>query len=312
MKFSYTRGLPKITAACSTDKSRPVMCDLHLDAELGELQATDSFIAARIPVELEKGDTSGPIAAKEIVAARKAKAESLKTPKRPKAKKDQPPAYPNLAQLWPTGKEVGTPAFRVGLNASLLAKLAEAIGTRDGQVELLFPGFGKDTGPNPHRPIFVRASHAPDEVREDGPDGSVSAPEGLIMPIRLVGADPAPPAAKANAKTKASSAGSARTASDRSEAARKAAETRRRNAAAAAGNGKQPAAKPKTAKANGRKTRDIAATVRGVAGTKPKQARSGRSAKQQANGDFGKGSDRRRQAALKAAETRRQKLAGNK
>jgi hypothetical protein len=292
VKFTYTKATPKVAAVCSRDESKPELCHPFLNVELGELQATDRYMAVRVPVEVEKGETTGPLDVKLIADGQKIKASAIKIPKKAK---DRPNVkFPELPTLWPSAKEIANPAFRVGFNAGLLKKITDALESADGLVELIFPSYSKDGTPDALKPIIVRARVA--EPRKDGPKGSVAQPEALLMPVRLGGEVVAVPA-KAPATAKAAPT------SDRSAAAFKAAETRRRNKEAANGNG---------GKSKGKKA--VAAAVRQVAKKQPGDitTAAGRRAKTKpTNGkaDFGKGSPARLAAAAKAAATRRARLA---
>jgi hypothetical protein len=310
MRFTYTpKRVPKVEPVCSTDKTRPEpIHHPHLSGDLAELQATNTTIAVRIPVELERGEATGPVDEQLLAAARKAKAEQVKVPKSRKPKKGDP-LFPEstLLEVWPSADE--EPVFRLGIDAGELKKLADALGS--DQLELRFPKFDRSKGAEPLRCIVVRTvDDIPEEqLRKGGAKGAVDRPEGLIMPIRLRGDQPVLTASGSKSKKPV-----ARGAGEdwRSEAARKAVETRRRNAEAAGktgGTAKKQAAKPK----NG--TGSVASTLKSVA--KPKRtpaAKRGRtsvprSSRNGAKADRGKGSAARIEAARKAAETRRKNLA---
>lgn len=62
--------VPNILKAASRDKSRPVLTCVYLDVDRAELQATDSYCLASVPVEVEEGDVSGLIAPEAIAALR--------------------------------------------------------------------------------------------------------------------------------------------------------------------------------------------------------------------------------------------------
>lgn len=201
MRYAHNTKPPKVEAAASTDQSRPVLAAVYLDAERAELQVTDSYIAARVPVEVGADEVSGFITPEAVKLSRKrdaggirvngsvqvmpygwdgdAEVEPLVT--FPREDRGQ---VPNYEQLWP----VNPPVFRVGLNAGFLKRLADALGAEDGAVEIAFPAFaGPDgtlsTEPNPLRPMVVRPLKGATE-REHIP-GAVDRAEGLIMPVRL-------------------------------------------------------------------------------------------------------------------------------
>jgi hypothetical protein len=296
----FINDVPKLNNVASKDATTPTLMDAHLDTELGELQATDTYVAVRIPVEVEKTDTSGPVAIAELTAAAKAKAPALKIPKRPKAKKDQPGPYPKLAAIWPDADAIKKPAFKVGINANYLKAVADALGAKTGMVELIFPADKGDGWPNPMRAIVV---HATKDFQKPGDDGEVAEallrpivvepleeadtnPEGLVMPIRVADAVTSPPKGKKPSGKDAKST-AAKPADDSGlTPAQKAWQTRKANADAAD--------KGKSA---------IADQVKAVAGTKPVKT-SGRAATKP-NGN-GNGNGSRSDAANKAHETRRQ------
>ncbi len=147
--------------------SRPV-----LNVEDETLDASNSYIAVRVPVEVDERDTSGPvsllalklagtsplgksrsIADVEIVCAEGLEIPGVGTLDRPEAQG----LFPNLSQLWP--REDTKFVFEVMLSP---ADLAAAMGARDGVV-LSFVGT--------NRPIVVT---------DRGSDA-----QGLLMPIRM-------------------------------------------------------------------------------------------------------------------------------
>jgi hypothetical protein len=182
MKFSFTKTLPKITAACSTDKNYPTLQHVHLNVELGELQATNSYLAVRIPVKPERGDASGPLSPDAVEAAIKGKVASLKANKRAQPKHTAELGYPAFGGFWPSLEDVEASSFRVGLNLALVRSIIGALGANG--VELVFPAYNGD-GPNPQRPILIRPIGHGYTPRENGPTGSVSLPEAVLMPIKL-------------------------------------------------------------------------------------------------------------------------------
>jgi len=197
MRYSFNSKPPKVKAACSSDASRPVLTYAYLDAERAELQATDSYIAVRVPVELEPGDASGFVPCEALERSRKRDAGSLRlngsadvmgeyqaadSPEPPLASFARPDLgqFPNLPALWPE-----TPvSFRVGINAKFLLQVAEALGAEDTAVTLEFHGYGPDGHtPNPLRAIVVQP-HRGTTGRED-PVLGIKQAEGLLMPIRV-------------------------------------------------------------------------------------------------------------------------------
>lgn len=142
-----TRKAPEIERAASSDESRPVLCHAYLNVEDGTLEATDSYMAVIVPVEIEDGDTSGPIPRDALKAQRKASKRypaslsvngdvalrdtyegTEQTWKRPDVGQ-----WPNLRKITPDDLS----GFRIGLNAAKLLDLAKALGS-DGEVTLEF------------------------------------------------------------------------------------------------------------------------------------------------------------------------------
>lgn len=201
MRYTFTSEPAKVSAAAAKDPSRPALCQAWFDADAGELRATDSYIAVRMPVSPDPGDTSGWLDVETLERSRKRdgggiacngsavvydtcgvagmrepdEVERLKV-----ATYDRPDVGtpPNLEQLWPEDRH----GFTVGLNAGFLKRLADALGSTDGRVELTFQEDSQGR-PNPLRAILVRTSSRETE-RADGCSG-LAAPEGLIMPVRV-------------------------------------------------------------------------------------------------------------------------------
>lgn len=296
MKFPFTKLVTKVVALCSTDQRHPLLEHPYFDAELSELQATDSYAAVRIPVTAEKGDVSRFLDRATVDDARKQKAESLPAPK-PKKGEVVDGSFPNLAKLWPT--KLG---FTVGLDVKLLANIAGAIGT--DRVMLGFQAEGAERKAILVRPLLNSGPFMGKRALDDVPKGAVALPEGLLMPILLpleATAAQKKPAGKKNEPAGLNG-------DTRHDAAVKAAATRRANKEAA-----EAATAPKSKKGQAKVAEgDVAKALREAfkqtASKKPaakKGATNGKSA-------FGKGSEARRQAALKAAQTKRERLAAAK
>lgn len=201
MKYAYHTKPPKVEAAASTDQSRPALASVWFDVDRAELQATDSYIAARIPVEVGLGEVSGFVQPAALKASRKRDASGLHI----NGAVDVMPAgwdgdgdiaplvsfpredrgqFPKIDQLWPTGDYV----FTVGINAKFLARLADALGAEDGAVTLRFQAGtdkdGKPLGdPNPLRPILVTPNRG--STDREAPPLGIGRAEGLIMPVRV-------------------------------------------------------------------------------------------------------------------------------
>lgn len=200
MRYTFTKKPAKVAAAASRDESRPKLTAAWLDTAAGELRATDSYIAVRMPVEIDAGDTDGWITADALERSRKrdgggiaangaaavydapaggetyspAGIEQATVASFPRPDLGTPP---KLEQLWPEDRD----GFTVGLNAGFLKRLADALGSADGVVHLTFAADNQDR-PNPLRAILVRVPGSSGE-RGDGRTG-LAAPEGLIMPVR--------------------------------------------------------------------------------------------------------------------------------
>lgn len=200
MRYTFTKRPAKVAAAASKDESRPALTGAWLDTAAGELRATDSYIAVRMPVEIDTGDTDGWLSADTL--ARSCKRDGGGIAANGSAAVYTVPAgcgapspndidaltvasfprpdlgtAPNLPQLWPVERD----GFTVGLNAGFLKRLADALGADDSVVRLTFQQ--DEAGrPNPLRPIIVTTGKSSPD-RYDGRTG-VAAPEGLIMPVR--------------------------------------------------------------------------------------------------------------------------------
>lgn len=201
MRYTFTKRPAKVAAATSKDASRPKLAAVWFDADAGELQATDSYIAARMPVSPDYGDSSGWVPADALERSRKTDAGGLglngaaiaygpadsPDPLEPEViSRLGVASFPrpdlgepvNLERLWPQDRH----GFTVGINAGFLKRLADAIGAADGVVHLTFQE-DSSARPDPLRAILVRTSSLETE-RADGCSG-LAAPEGLIMPVRV-------------------------------------------------------------------------------------------------------------------------------
>jgi hypothetical protein len=189
--------MPELVA--SSDQSRPVLTQVHLNAERSAVEVTDAYMIARFPVELDEGDTSGPIPVEALKASRKspfklvsgtsircnahvevraAFGEDASDPYVTLPRESGEYIFPNVDQLIPD--ESSMHEFEIGIDAAKLAKLAKAMG--DDVVRLRFVATKvKDSPPNtwqpsPLRPILVNPGNLPN---------SEDQPQGLIMPVRL-------------------------------------------------------------------------------------------------------------------------------
>jgi len=201
MRYTFTSRPPKVAAAASKDQSRPALTGAWLDTAAGELRATDSYIAVRMPVEIDAGDADGWITADTLERSRKRDGggiaangsatvytvpagggepapeafDRLTVATFPRPNLGTPP---NLPRLWPADDS----GFTVGINAGFLKRAADAIGSSDGVVYLTFQSDAEGR-PNPLRPIIVRAPGAARE-RTDGRSG-FGRPEAIVMPVRV-------------------------------------------------------------------------------------------------------------------------------
>lgn len=201
MRYTFTTKVPKVSAAASRDDTRPALTGAWLDTAAGEVRATDSYIAVRMPVAIDTGDADGWLTADALERSRKRDGgaiaangsasvytwrspepepnvettEALTVATFPRPNLGTPP---NLPQLWPADDS----GFTVGLNAGFLKRAADAIGSSDGVVYLTFQSDAEGK-PNPLRPIIVRTAGAAVE-RSDGRSG-LSRPEALVMPVRV-------------------------------------------------------------------------------------------------------------------------------
>jgi len=147
-----TKAKYQIELAASKDINRLVITNVHLDVEAKRMIATDGRILASIPVDVEEGDTSGPITQEALKKSRQGysakqkdsldihieangdlkvingKDGSVTTYER----KEQG-NYPNYKQVIP--KEAGS--VKLCFDPVLLTRLAAAIGSK-GQVTLEF------------------------------------------------------------------------------------------------------------------------------------------------------------------------------
>jgi len=180
--LSNSRKSPEIDRATSKDKTRPVLSCAYLNVEEGTIEATDSYMAVVVPVEIEDGDTSGLIPSEALSALRKASktvwrsltangevtletADGIQTWKRPEGQ------FPNLRQLTPSEYS----GFRVGINPEKLYNLAKALGSETVTLEFALQpsaeeGEGVGFFPSNMKPLRVTAG---------------SDAWGILMPVRI-------------------------------------------------------------------------------------------------------------------------------
>jgi hypothetical protein len=201
MRYTFTSKVPKVSAAASRDDSRPALTGAWLDTAAGEVRATDSYVAVRMPVEIDSGDADGWLSVDTLERSRKrdgggvaANGSATVYSVRYGGGEPSPEEFdrltvatfprpdlgtpPNLPHLWPADDS----GFTVGINAGFLKRAADAIGSTDGVVYLTFQSDAEGQ-PNPLRPIIVRTRGAALE-RTDGRSG-LGRPEALVMPVRV-------------------------------------------------------------------------------------------------------------------------------
>lgn len=188
MKLPHnTRKAPEVERATAPALAgRPILSNVHLNAEKGTLEATDSYMAVVIPVEVEEGDESGLIPPNALKAQRKASKRSnaslrvngdihLSSPER-----EQSWVKPTEGQFFPD-LELITPdewsSFRIRLDPEKLLNLAKALGA-DHTVTLEFAlqrgkveGEGTGFYPSNLRPIRVTSG--------------LENAYGILMPVRI-------------------------------------------------------------------------------------------------------------------------------
>ena len=173
--------LPKnclIERVTLTDETRPILAHPYLDVERKTLVATDGRALVALPVEIDPGDTSGPITIDALAAARKVgrKGELATilagTGQKLTNQATYPRAndinYPNWTQVMPRnpGK------IRIVFNAHLLFDITKAMGCTDVILE-----FDDATSP-----IKV----TPGNSKSCWPiSPSCSGAVGVLMPIQL-------------------------------------------------------------------------------------------------------------------------------
>ena len=126
-----TPGKPE-KAADHDRTARPVLQQPYLSVKDKALYAATPYLAIRLPVEIEDGDTDGPITADALASARKQKTDRIKadgaltvfgkdtfTFSRP-----DNGTFPNIEQVLQKDEESD---FSVALNPALLTALAEAM-----------------------------------------------------------------------------------------------------------------------------------------------------------------------------------------
>jgi hypothetical protein len=168
----------RIWEAASTEASRPVLMHVMFDAKKGTLTATDSYVIARVPCEVEEGDESGliPAAALKTAAGKSLHiADGKATLKLADGERSWPlltgATFPDADKIISGYPPVDAP---FGLNTRLLRELGNALGAVD------------------HLPIALHPVHPLKGILVNGPAPG-GATVGVIMPVRLDGHHEAPP-----------------------------------------------------------------------------------------------------------------------
>lgn len=193
MKFLTRNSKPvQPELVASKDKTRPVLSKVHLNVEKSRVEVTDSYILAVFPVELDEGDTSGPIPVDALKASRKMALDHGRNKFDSKIKcnskvevfvEDSEPfngpyyttdrdendyTFPQCDCLFPEN----VAPFEIGLNIGLLTRLAKSMGTET--IRLRFTA-DNDGNPSPLRPILVDPLTRVDD----------NQPRGILMPVRV-------------------------------------------------------------------------------------------------------------------------------
>lgn len=174
----------KIEAAADQEGRYPTLKCVYLRGKF--LEATDSYMFGKVPVERQKGDRNGAIPLEALAEARRLGGDlvldngtaQIKANDRtvsfdrPRAKKF--PAYNTLSK-----KHEEPPVGTVRLNVQLLARAAKALGVDHVEIEIVEPNKPVRIRPLPTT-IYDKSGRT---VVRDGA-------EALLMPIRT----PEPPA----------------------------------------------------------------------------------------------------------------------
>lgn len=160
----------RIWEAASTDPSRPVLAHVAFDAKQKTLTATNSYVLAQVPCEVEAGDESGLIPAEAIKAA---KGESLRIADGKATLKLRDGerswtllangTFPDVEKILNGYEKIDAP---FGVNPKLLKELGDALGA------------------DSMSPIALHPTHPLKGILATGVREGI----GVIMPVRLVGA----------------------------------------------------------------------------------------------------------------------------
>lgn len=158
-----------IWEAASSDDSRPVLNHVQFDAVAGTLMATNSYIAASVPCEVEEGDESGLIPA---VALKEAKGRSLAIRDGRATLKLSDGTrtwdlltdgqFPDMASIFEKYELI---EFPFGVNPELMLSCARALGC----------------GGKSYAPLVLHPSSPLKGIRVTSQRGG----DGILMPVRL-------------------------------------------------------------------------------------------------------------------------------
>ena len=165
----------KIELIASRDETRHVLCNPYLQGS--KLIATDGQRLVAIPVELEEGDSDGPIDCSAFKLSRKTssgeklskisangclKVETKDGEITMPRKNLDGYSFPQWQKVLPNPDRGG---IKIGLNAKFLYEIAQALGSDRVVIEIL----------DATSPIIVKGSH------ENYIEGSI----GVLMPVRI-------------------------------------------------------------------------------------------------------------------------------
>ncbi len=178
----------QIEKAASSDAMRPVLANAWLETGKSRLLASNSYMLAVVPVEVEEGDVDGPVSGEALVSARKlAKHETPNIACNGSLEVQGGPTFPRPAsegmkfpdadQVWPAAYdgEAGVDFYEVGFNPTLLLELCKAIGLVGGK------RFG---APCRLRIMRNTGTGAVDPLRPFEVIGADGA-KGILMPVKL-------------------------------------------------------------------------------------------------------------------------------
>lgn len=161
-----------IWEAASTVDSRPILNHVRFDAVAGTLTATNSYIAARVPCEVEDGDESGLIPAAALKAAKGASLvirdgkATLKLADGERSWDLHDGVFPDVDKIFGLYEPI---EFPFGINHELLGACARALGC----------------GGKSYIPIKLHPSSPLKGIFAEA--GSRLGGEGVLMPVRLDG-----------------------------------------------------------------------------------------------------------------------------